>query len=115
MNKRLVYTIIWLLVISTSWSCEDDDGNETKVSMNNDKESHHTGSDCTSCHRAGGGGEGWFNISGSVYDPTRSIPQPNGKIKIYTEPDGNGSLYATIEIDGNGNFYSTEKIDWEGG
>ncbi|MFC2124866.1 hypothetical protein ACFLU5_08650 [Bacteroidota bacterium] len=112
MVKRILYVIIWSLLLSLAWSCNDEDGNETLVSKNKDTESHNAGLDCTTCHKAGGDGEGWFNISGSVYDSTKIIFQPDGKIRIHTEPNGSGSLYATIEVDGLGNFYSTGDIDW---
>jgi len=36
----------------------------------------------------------------------------NGKIELYSGPNGTGDLKYTIQVDGKGNFYTTETIDF---
>jgi len=89
--------------------------NESKVSKIGDDESHHNGENCMNCHTTGGKGEGWFNIAGSIYKTDKKSVNPNGKIYLYTLPNGQGSLKYTIEVDALGNFYTTENINFETG
>lgn len=109
----LCWTILWGL---NSCKKNEEKGNEVvKISQSGLMESHNEGQDCMTCHREGGSGPGWFKVAGTVYDGTRSSPNPNGVVRLYTGPDGNGSLRATIEVDGKGNFYTTEDIEfWNG-
>ena len=111
-----------LFALSTAFiihiqSCEKSSSNngETKISQNNENESHNMGQNCMNCHKSGGQGEGIFNIAGTVYDNTKTTAKGNGNIKLYTGPNGSGTLKATIQIDAKGNFYSTETIDFASG
>lgn len=89
-----------------------------KVSMKSsvgDDNSHNNGKNCMRCHSVGGEGPGWFTAAGSVYKSDKASRNPNGKIFLYTDPDGKGTLKYTIEVDGKGNFYTTETINFTGG
>jgi cytochrome c553 len=97
-------------------SCKKEDGNEKKVSKHNETESISMSGNCMTCHKAGGPGEGIFNVAGTVFvDSTGTQKQPNGFVKLYTEPNGGGTLAYSLEVDGIGNFYSTEGIDFSNG
>ena len=104
----------FVAVMLVAQSCEKGEENETKISRNNETESHNNGQNCMSCHKSGGPGEGHFKLAGSVYDSLLVSPKPNGFIKLYTGPNGSGTLKYTVEVDGNGNFYTTEAIDFGG-
>ena len=105
-----LFSILFILI-----SCEKEEGeNEYSVSENFSDDSHKTGQNCMECHFAGGNGEGWFTVAGSVYDK-QDKPQGNGVVELTTEPESNGSLVATIEIDSKGNFYTTESIAFGNG
>lgn len=67
------------------------------------------------CHKTGGKGEGWFQIAGSVYGSDLIRNNPNGKILLFTQPNGKGELKHTIEVDALGNFYTTKEIDFNSG
>ena len=67
------------------------------------------------CHKSGGGGEGWFTVAGTVYDDTKTAIYPNATVRFYSGPDGTGNLEATVEVDQLGNFYTTESIDFGSG
>ena len=113
-------SVIKLLVITTIaiigfQSCEEENGNETKISYNNSTESHKAGQDCMTCHKSGGSGEGWFTVAGTVYDESKEQVKPNVIVKLYSGTNGTGDLVATIEVDGKGNFYTTEKINFDNG
>lgn len=95
--------------------CEKGEENETKISRNNETESHNNGQNCMNCHKSGGPGEGRFNVAGSVYDSLFTSPKANGYIKLYTAANGGGTLKYTIEVDAKGNFYTTESIDFGSG
>lgn len=118
-------TVLWLMLCFSSVvmsyflsSCEqesDEGENETMISYHFLSKSHNTGENCMKCHQRGANGEGWFTIAGSVYLPNLSTPNPNGKILLYTAPNGGGSVKYSIEVDGNGNFYTTNAIDFGSG
>jgi hypothetical protein len=88
---------------------------EKNISKNADDESHNNGLNCMNCHKTGGKGEGWFNIAGSVYKSDNTTPNGNGKVYLYTDPDGQGTLKYTLEVDALGNFFTTETANFEGG
>jgi hypothetical protein len=116
MNILKRISIIFLLISSGIFTaCEDEDGDETKISYYQGKESHRAGEDCMNCHYNGGSGEYWFQIAGTVYDSTLTNIFPNATVKLYSEPNGGGELKNTIEVDALGNFYSTEQIDFGNG
>lgn len=96
-------------------NCKRENGNETKISAFNKTESHNMGKNCMECHKAGGGGEGWFNLAGTVYKPDLATTYPNTTVALYTQPNGQGMLKYTLQVDGRGNFYSTESIDYSSG
>lgn len=116
-KKILIWIIMMVSVMILLPSCESDEneGNEEKVSSYNETESHKMGENCMSCHKSGGGGEGWFNLAGTVYESDKSSTYPNATIKMYDEPNGSGSLIGTIEVDGLGNFYTTNDFDFGNG
>ena len=112
-NQIVIFLFSLLFVLG---ACEKEEGeNEYMVSENFSDESHNTGQNCMECHFAGGSGEGWFTVAGSVYDGELDQPIANGVIELSTEPQSNGSIIATIEIDEKGNFYTTEAINITGG
>ena len=41
-----------------------------------------------------------FDVAGSVYTANKASQNPNGKIFLYTEPNGQGTLKYTIDVDG---------------
>ena len=103
--KSLTLVVVGLLMMV---SCE---GNETKISSFNGKDSHYTGDNCMNCHKSGGEGEGWFTAAGTVYKENKTAVYPNTTIELYKEANGKG-LVSTIEVDGLGNFYTTKSIDF---
>jgi len=116
MNVRKIILIIFLLIPSLIFiACEDEDGDEIKISYYDGKESHRAGEDCMNCHFYGGSGEYWFQIAGTLYDSTLTNIYPGGTVKLYSEPNGGGELKNTIKVDALGNFYSTEQIDFGNG
>ena len=116
MNIRITKPIIFLLILTCIFpACEDEDGDETKISYYDGKESHRTAEDCMNCHFYGGSGEYWFQIAGTVYDSTLINTFPNATVKLYSESDGKGELIYVVEVDALGNFYSTEQIDFGNG
>lgn len=112
-----VLFLIFILASLTISSCShyDAEKKETKISVNGDDESHNNGRNCMDCHKTGGEGEGWFQVAGSVYKSDKQSHNPNGKIYLYTDPDGKGTLKYTIEVDALGNFYTTRDIKFDGG
>lgn len=116
--KRFIlflFSLILIAIVIQSCSHYKMGKRETKISKNGDDESHNNGVNCMNCHATGGRGEGWFDVAGSVYKANKSSKNPNGKIFLYTEPNGQGSLKYTIEVDGEGNFYTTETINFGSG
>jgi len=112
-NKiSFLFLVTFVIMISLN-SCNKEGKN--LVSKISDTESEGMSGNCATCHVSGGNGEGIFTISGTVFDATGTTGNPNGSIKLYTEPNGAGTLIATIEVDGLGNFYTTNKIDFTGG
>jgi len=119
-NKFKMKILFWpILIISGSLvsSCSHYEmgKKETKISEIGDDESHNNGRNCMDCHKTGGEGEGWFQAAGSVYKSDKQTHNPNGKIYLFTDPDGQGTLKYTFEVDGEGNFYTTKTINFEGG
>ena len=117
LRKIASVAIVLIMVAFTVESCSHYDIGkaETKISENGDDESHNNGQNCMNCHSPGGKGEGWFSAAGSVYKSDKASRNANGKVFLYTEPNGQGTLKNTIEVDGEGNFYTTETIIFEGG
>jgi len=116
MKVRKIIPIIFILISSSIFTaCEDEDGDEIKISYYDGTESHRAGEDCMNCHNYGGSGEYWFQIAGTVYDSTLTNIYPSATVKLYSEPNGGGELKNTIEVDALGNFYSTEQIDFGNG
>lgn len=111
----LIGIIFSMIFIIESCKKDKEDENEYKVSKYNDDESHNMGLNCTSCHKQGGSGEGWFNIASTIYDSLQTSTYPNCTVKLYTGANGTGTLKYTVEVDGKGNFYSTENIDFGSG
>ncbi len=94
-------------------SCEKEGGEQKhKVSRHQSDESHNAGQNCISCHKEGGGGEGWFTAAATVYDSSFAQVYPNATIKLYSGPNGTGTLKHVIEVDAKGNFYTTEALDF---
>ena len=114
---NLVFILISAAIVLQACNKEDDDHheneNETKISTYQSDDSHNTGSNCMSCHKSGGSGEGWFTIAGTVYDSTKSSIYPGSTIKLFSGPNESGTLISSVQVDKNGNFYTTEKIDFQ--
>lgn len=87
---------------------------ESNISMAGKNNSHNKGQNCMQCHKAGGEGEGCFNVAGTIYQTNLQSTVNSGTVELYTEPNGQGNLKYTIEIDGKGNFYTTNKVDYTG-
>jgi cytochrome c553 len=115
MKFKTLTTALIFFVFFTLLSCDKEGGSESKISSNNKSESHKNGENCMNCHKNGGDGEGWFYVAGSIYTMNQQFASPNGKVKIYSGPDGSGTLMATIEVDALGNFYTTESVSFSGG
>lgn len=115
MKIKTLTALFISFILFTLISCEKEGGNETTISSNNSSDSHKNGENCMHCHQSGGDGEGWFNVAGSVYTMNQQFAAPNGKVKIYSGPDGSGTLMATVEVDALGNFYTTEPVSFSGG
>ncbi len=111
----LVYFFVCIALVIASCSHYELYKHEKKVSKNGEDESHNNGMNCMNCHFSGGKGEGWFNLAGSVYKANKISQNPDGKIHLYTSPNGQGSLKYSIDVDEKGNFYTTEPIAFDGG
>ena len=111
--------ILLLLLVAVSGllitSCEKDEGNEKKISHHGSSESHNMGQNCMECHKSGGGGSGWFNAAGTVYDSLGTNTLANATIKLYTQANGAGNVKYTIQADAKGNFYTTENVNFGDG
>jgi hypothetical protein len=118
MKLKLITNLSILIVsILILQSCEKDEesGDEQKVSVYNEKESHNMGINCMNCHKSGGSGEGIFNVAGTVYNDLKTGTYANATIKLFTEPNEAGVLKYTIQVDAFGNFFTTENIDFGNG
>lgn len=83
------------------------------IAKNGEDESHNMGKNCMNCHTDGGRGKGCFNVAGTIYDSLLNNTNPNGKVRLYTGPNGTGILVATVELDEKGNFFTTEIINFD--
>lgn len=115
MRKIFSTTLILSVALFVLFACEEEGGNETKISTSLSDDSHNAGQNCMKCHKSGGEGEGWFQAAGTVYHSNGTTTNSNAVVKLYTEPNGGGELVATIEVDKKGNFYTTEDIDFSSG
>lgn len=95
-------------------SCTDN-GDNKNISKYLSDRSHNMGMDCMQCHKENGGGDGWFEVAGTVYDSLLVTPYPGATVKLYTGSNGTGTLVHTIEVDTKGNFHTTEMIDFGSG
>jgi hypothetical protein len=64
------------------------------------------------CHKSGGSGDGWFNVAGTVYNSTQTVPYITATIELRTDQSGGGTLVNSIEVDTKGNFYTTEPVEF---
>lgn len=71
--------------------------------------SHNAGTDCMSCHKAGGSGagKGIFTVAGTVYKDG-GTPQIQATVMVY--PNGSDTAQATMSTDGLGNFFTTQAV-----
>jgi hypothetical protein len=69
--------------------------------------SHNAGTDCMSCHKAGGTGRGIFTVAGTVYMGGGG-PQVSATVSVY--PTGSSTAQATLTTDGLGNFFTTQPV-----
>ena len=104
-----------VLVMFSSCEKEGEGGNQTNISSNGSSESHNMGQNCMGCHQQGGQGEGWFTVAGTIYNQANSNPVSNGRVELYTGPNGTGNLAYSFDIDSRGNFYTTEKVNFGNG
>lgn len=102
-------------IILVSCSHYDIEKARKNISKNADTESHNNGLNCMNCHKTGGKGYGWFTIAGSIFKGNNVTPNGNGKIYLYSDPNGQGTLKYTLDVDGLGNFFTTESANFEGG
>ena len=119
MRLKSKFTLLIFLVLTSflisDCSHYDMEKRISMTSTNGEDESHNNGQNCMNCHSQGKKGEGWFNMAGSVYKIDKVTHNANGKIHLFTEPNGQGVLKYTLEVDGKGNFYTTKEINFEGG
>jgi hypothetical protein len=107
-NKHI--RVIAIVAITLFYfSCNHYDQLTVNNSSNNTSRSHNVGKDCMSCHKKGGGGEGWFNVAGSAFQSNNAAAQ-NISVKLYTQANGTGNLVKEIQGDLLGNFYTTDII-----
>lgn len=107
--KAITLILSGVFLITTNACKKGNEGRyETNISHYNEKESHNMGMNCMSCHSKGGGGEGWFEIAGTVYDTSFTRTYPDVTVRLYTGPNGTGKLKYTIEGDALGNFFTTK-------
>ena len=113
-NVIIIATLCTGLAVFTS--CEkDNESGDSNMSQTGDTKSHNAGQNCMNCHKAGGNGDGQFNVAGTVYNAQLASTFPNAVIKLYSQANGSGTLRATINGDANGNFFTTEAVDFTGG
>jgi hypothetical protein len=111
---KIITFILSIFLLSILFSCENEESGEQKdiTSTSLSSESHNNGQNCMDCHKNGGQGDGWFNMAGSVYNSTRTIPYITASIELRTAQSGGGTLIKKVEVDQNGNFYTTNPIDF---
>lgn len=115
MNKLFIALLAIASFSAIVSSCEQQGCGETKISKNNESESHNNGIACMNCHSKNGEGEGCFLAAGSVYESNKQSAYANGKVYLYSAANGGGTLEATLDIDAKGNFYTTKSIDFGNG
>jgi hypothetical protein len=108
-----------LLLLMVACSHYDELQTSKEESKNGEEESHNQGRDCMQCHKAGGeagkfDNKKWWNIGGTIYT-NGFTPSSNGKVYLYTQPNGQGELKYVIEVDALGNIYTNQIIDFRGG
>jgi hypothetical protein len=108
---------LFLFMLLVLFSCEKEESGEQKdlTSTSLSSESHNNGQDCISCHKSGGRGDGWFNMAGSVYNSTQTVPYITATVELRTSQSGGGTLVKSVEVDQNGNFYTTDSINFGSG
>jgi cytochrome c553 len=111
----IVCTVCAGFMMLTSCEKEGEGGNEANTSFTGSAESHNMGQNCMNCHQRGGEGEGWFNVAGTIYNEANNKPVSNGRVELYTGPNGTGNLAYTFEVDSKGNFYTTENVNFGNG
>lgn len=108
-NKKIIQIIVaFIIPIIVFNSCNHADQLVENNSKYGDDESHNMGKDCMSCHKKGGGGDGWFYIAGTAYTHDGAHTAEDVTVLMFSEPNGNGTLKKTIEGDKLGNFYTTD-------
>lgn len=114
---RLTFGAIVLVVLSAACGLaeKEEDKNVTNISAHGQTKSHNQGQNCFSCHRSGGGGEGYFVIAGTAYQSDKKSTAPNGTVTLFTKANGEGDKVATVEVDALGNFYTTAAVAFEKG
>lgn len=110
-NLSFALAVFMLLVL---FSCENEESGEQRdlTSTALSSESHNNGLNCMDCHKSGGQGDGWFNLAGSVYNSTQTVPYITASVELRTEQSGAGTLVQRVEVDQNGNFYTTNPVDF---
>jgi hypothetical protein len=102
-----------LFAVAFMFSCEKEDGEQIDAtSTSTSSKSHNTGQNCMNCHKSGGQGDGWFNVAGSVYNSTQTVPYITAKVQLRTAAAGGGTLVKEVQVDMNGNFYTTEPVNF---
>lgn len=109
-----------IVLLLAACSHYDELKKNVEQSKNGENESHNQGRDCMQCHKPGGeagmfDNKKWWNIGGTIYDSSGLQPSPNGKLFLYTQPNGQGELKYVIEADALGNVYTNQIIDFRGG
>jgi hypothetical protein len=110
MKIKVLLSLIVLVFLVIS-GCRKSPDSDPISSHNGETKSHHTGDDCSGCHRSGGSASEYpWVLCGTVYQTDSVSPNPNGVINLWTGPLGTGNLVATLEVDGNGNFFTNTSI-----
>jgi len=110
--KTITY-VLAVFALTFMLSCEKEKGEQIDAtSTSTSAKSHNTGQNCQNCHKSGGQGDGWFNVAGSVYNNTQTVPYITAKVQLRTAAAGGGNLIKEIPVDMNGNFYTTNPVDF---
>ncbi len=107
-KKIIQFFLLVVIPFVAIYSCNHADQLTQNNSKHGDHKSHNMGRDCMSCHKKGGGGNGWFYIAGSAYTNNGANTAEDVTVIMFTEPDGQGITKKIIEGDKLGNFYTTD-------
>lgn len=109
---------VLLTILISAVSCQKEnevsgDDNTGGGTSYNGEDSHNMGQNCMNCHRSGG--QGVFQLAGTVYDAQKTATFSNATVRLYDSPNGTGTLKYTFQADTRGNFYTKGNVNFESG